>query len=158
MSNELLTKLQVISQGTSGGSEPVAAVGDEGLPESMQCSAECSPAPTPQRSGGPCLTPCSGSKAPGALLPSALKARLPQHKALQLNEQMPTSPSDPQLEGIDLRKVGCGSQEERTKGPAVGCSRVQGHASCGPSGTCKREADASASPGAPLRLALRQDC
>lgn len=93
MSSELLTRLQMADQG----SEPGEAEGQQ--PDSMQCSsAECSPAPTPQR-GSACLTPSAGNKA--TLLPSALKPRLPPGSG----GPQPQSPSDPQLEGVDLRKA-----------------------------------------------------
>ncbi|GAB4815069.1 hypothetical protein N2152v2_002115 [Parachlorella kessleri] len=111
MSTELVSKLQVISQGSTDSSSacgvPVATGPADvyGQPESMQFSAECSPAPTPQRSGGGASsTPCSSGRVGGSMQPPP-SARLPHCKAVQLNEQVPTSPSDPQLEGIDLRKA-----------------------------------------------------
>lgn len=101
MACELSSKLHVASAGAACGSSSCAAAAREGgeAPESMQCSsAECSPALTP-KGAAPFLTPSSKLSASSATLASALRPRLPQ-----LGELAPTSPSDPQLEGIDLRK------------------------------------------------------
>lgn len=103
MSQELFTKLQVLEKSVDGISTETCATGliDKGA-ESMHCSsAESSPAPTPHR--GVCITP-STSKVYHAMPTAAARPRLAQ-KPTQLGEQMPTSPSDPQLEGIDLRKA-----------------------------------------------------
>lgn len=132
VSSDLISKLLM---GDSASSEPGAAVGplagaaaaaggpgSVGGDESMLCSsAECSPAPTPQR---PCLTPSGGPKASGGLLASALKSRLPRQMPLHLEHlAQPTSPSDPQV-GHCRGRCGSGARRAGTldAGPLFACA------------------------------------